>query len=477
MPKINFVGPSYVYNSLTFDAQRCVNFYPVKSETGTSRDTWALNPTAGLVAFTTFAGAGIRGSWEVLGRCFFVASGTLYEAFANGSSTARGSLLTFSGTVSMTDNGGQLCIVDGTDTGGWILDLSTNVFTQITADYFLGAVTVVFLGGYFVFNKPNSSVYYISAIYDGLNGDPTDFAVAEGSPDNLVCLVVLHNEVYLIGDNTIEIIYNSGNADFPLSPISGAFIEYGTASAFAATATADAIIWVKQDIDGNAMIFKTNSYNPTRISTNPIEKILSKYDLTNAVAYTYQENGHTFYCLNAPQVPTTLIYDIENNLWSEKAYFDPAQGVYSRHRGNNHVFCFGKHLIGDYENGIVYQQSLELSDDNGVDIRRMRTLPWIIDDLEYIYFKSLQIDMQVGVGLVSGAIEDTNPQIYLEWANDGHSFTNGVVGSVGKIGEYLIRVIWRRLGRGRARVYRLTTSTKAKIFLIAAHSDADRGNS
>ena len=476
MPKISFVGQSYVYQSLTFDAQRCINFYPVKSETGTSRDDYALNPTAGLQTLVQFSGVQIRGCWQVLGRCFFVAGNKLYEIYANGSFTDRGTLLTFNGRVSISDNGGQLCVVDGDY--GYILELLTNVFTQITYPYFTGAVTVVFLGGYFVFNRPNSSVYYISSIYDGLTGDATEFAVAEGSPDALTCLAVLHNQVYLIGNRTTEIVYNSGDADFPLAPISGTFIEYGTESAFGVATTANSILWVKQDTDGNAMIFKAEAYSPVRVSTNAIELILSQYDMTNATAYTYQENGHTFYCLNAPQMPTTLVLDIELGLWHEKAYWNASLGQFTRHRADCHVFCFGKHLVGDYENGKIYMQSLNYSDDAGDTIRRQRTLPYVIDDMEYIYFKDFLIDMQVGSGLDGGnPVQDTDPQILLEWADDGRTFTNGMVGSIGAIGEYVKRVRWRRLGRGRARVFRLTTFTRAKTFLIAAHATVDKGGS
>lgn len=479
MPKIPFVGSSYIYNSLNFDSQRSVNYYAVQSESGTSRDTYALNPTPGKNLFANLSLFSVRGGWEVNGRCFFVTSNLLYELDNLGNKTLRGTLTTsFNGKVSMSDNGGQLCIVDGTDTGGYILDLVTNNFNQIVDPYFLGAVTVVFLGGYFVFNKPNSSVYYICTIYDGLTGDPTEFAVAEGSPDNLTALVALHNQIYLAGSKTTEVIYNSGDADFPLAPISGTFMEYGTASAFAITATANAILWIKQDVQGNAMVFKSEAYSPVRVSTNPIETRLAQYDMTNAVAYTYQEDGHTFYCINAPQMPTTLCYDIELNLWHERAFYNTALGQYTRDRADCHVFCFGKHLVGDYENGNIYEQSLEFMTDNGTAIRRQRTLPYVIDDLEYIYFRKFQIDMQTGTGDASGNIEDTNPEMTLDWSDDNsNSFNGAQTMPIGGVGQYILRVIFRRLGRGRARVFRLTTSTAAKCFLIAAHVEVAKGGS
>ena len=48
MPKIPFIGPSYTDRSLSFDAQRSVNYYPIKSETNDSKDVVGLRATPGL---------------------------------------------------------------------------------------------------------------------------------------------------------------------------------------------------------------------------------------------------------------------------------------------------------------------------------------------------------------------------------------------------------------------------------------------
>lgn len=479
MPKTSLVGASYVYPSLAFDAQRSVNWYPVKSESGTSRDEFALFPTAGLKLFSSLSNYEVRGSWAVLGRAFFVAGNELYEVFDNGTNLVLGTITTsYTSQVSISDNGGQLCIVDGTLTGGWILDLSTNVFTQIIDPYFLGAVHVVFLGGYFVFNRPASSVYYISTIYDGLTGDATEFAVAEGSPDSLTGLIVLQNQCYLVGGVTTEVIYNSGDVDFPLAPISGAFAEFGSLSPFSFATSPESLFFIGNSKVGSNIVLMVSGYQPKKISTTAIEKVLDQHDMTKATGYVYQEQGHFFYVLTAPTMQTTFVYDIGLDQWHEKCYFNPASGVYSKHRGKFHLYALNKHLIGDYENGNIYQQSLDLPDDDGVAIRRQRTLPYIINELEYIYFKSFQIDMEVGTGLEVGAIEDTDPHIFLEWSDDNaNTFTNGMVGAIGKLGEFLTRVSWRRLGRGRTRVFRLTTSTRAKCFLVAAHVLVDKGGS
>ncbi len=132
----------------------------------------------------------IRGGHEAQGRAFFIKDNTLFEVFENSAFLSRGTLNTSSGNVSLADNGLQLVIVDGNY--GYIFTLATHSFSQITSSGFLGADTVCFIDGYFIFNRPNTEQYYISNLYDGATEDGLDFASAEGAPDLLVSLIADH---------------------------------------------------------------------------------------------------------------------------------------------------------------------------------------------------------------------------------------------------------------------------------------------
>lgn len=475
MPTFPFVGSSYRYRALQYDAQRSVNLYLVKSETGTSKAPYGMQGTPGKRAFITLPDNPIRGSININGRVFFVVGNKLYETFIDATYAVRGTLNTSTGSISLEDNGAQLCIVDGPN--GYIFTLATNVFVQITDPYFTGADTVTFLDGYFVFNRPDTQVYYISALYDGLTGDPLDFASAEGSPDNLVAVKTVHQQCWLLGKSTVQIVYNSGGADFPLTVVQGSLIQYGCAAPFSVAQSANTIFWVGEDDQGHGVIWMANGYQPQRISTHAIEYAIQQYGtISDATAYTYQEDGHYWYIVNFPTANTTWCYDVELQEWHERAYF--SEGEYSRDRANNHVFAYGKHLVGDYQTGVIYEQSLNFYDDNGQVIRRMRTAPNLAADLEYIYHKQLQIDMEVGVGLDgSPGIQDEDPQAMLTWSNDGgHTWSNERWVSMGKIGQYKRRVIWRRLGRARDRIYRFVTTAKVQVFIIAAHLQTEKGD-
>lgn len=473
MKKIPFVGPSYVYRSISFDGQRSVNLMPIKSEIDTSKDISALMGTPGLRTFLTLPKSPIRACRNIQERGFVVAGNSLYEIFVDGTFIERGLLDSSTGFVSMSDNGLQLIMVDGPN--GHVFTLLTNAFVKITSPNFLGADTVTFLDGYFVLNKPDSQIYYISALYDGLTYNALDFASAEGSPDFITAVWTIRQECWLFGRSSIQVVYNSGGADFPLTPIQGAFVEYGCTAPQSVAKTANSVFWLGQDADGAGVVWMATGYQPQRISTSPIEtRLASAGDLSTANAYTYQEEGRYFYVLNVQSASTTFVYDVGLQQWHERA--DWVAGEYQRHRGQCHMYIYGKNIIGDYQTGAIYEQSLDFNDYSGAIVRRMRTCPHLHESMQYVFYNTLQVDMQVGVGEASGAIEDTDPQVMLQWSDDGgYTWSSERWVSAGKIGEYKTRAIWRRLGRARDRVFRVVTANRCKTMMIASYADMALG--
>lgn len=473
----NFVGGSYVYRSINYDLQRAINLYPATSESGNSKGHFILCPTPGRRVFTILPTQSIRGEYTNLSRAFVVAYDTLYEILSDGSYTPRGTLDTFSGNVSMADNGLQLIIVDGTPAGGWILDLTTGAFTQIIAGAFGGGVTVCFIDGYFLLNVPDSGIYQWSGLYDGMAWDSADTANAEGSPDNLVAVITVHRQVFLIGGHTIEVIYNTGASPDPFERVQGVFMEYGTEAPFSVIQSANTVFWIGSDSEGRNVVWMAEGYNPSRISTTAIENYLNQYDTTTATSYAYQEDGHYFIVWNVVGMPTSPVYDVTEKEWHERAFWNSNAGMFTRDRANFHMYAFGKHLVSDYENGNIYEQSLSYNDDNNNLIRRTRTLPYFTDDLEFLFFSEFQIDMQTGVGLIDDSnAANTNPVITLRWSDDGgHTWSTEIAVPIGKIGEYNTRAIWRRLGRSRSRVYEATVMANVPVYLIAAHLKVSKG--
>ena len=391
----------------------------------------------------------------------------------------------------------------------------TPFLTQITSPNFYGAVGVGFIDGYFVYTEPNSQRFWVTASYDGLTIDPLAFASAEGSPDNLVTLIVDHREVWLFGVNTVEVWYDAGTPDFPLARIQGAFNEIGCLAAYSVAKLDNGLFWLGRDARGNGIVYRSQGYSGERISTHAVEWQIQKYDtLSDAVAYTYQQDGHSFYVLNFPTANTTWVYDVTTQVWHERAGWENNQ--FTRHRGQCQMNFNNEIVIGDYVSGLIFAYDPMVYTEAGTIqkwLRSWRALPTGQNDLKRTAQHSLQLDCETGVGLVSNdygllgtTYLDTEnyeniicengtdylivslnlpapgvvPQAMLRWSDDGgHTWSNEHWSPMGRIGQFGFRTFWRRLGmtmKLRDRVYEVSGTDPVKIAIMGAELILDPTN-
>lgn len=471
-----FIGPSYLHQSKNVDAQTCVNLYPEVHPLGTGkeREVASLLSTPGLQLRVTLDNAPVRGLITASnGTLFAVGGEKLFSINSSWVATELGSLNTFQGFVSMADNGSYLFITDGTN--GYTLNLSTSAFAVVTDGDYYASDLVTFLDGYFLFNRTGTGQFFFSGLND-ITFDATDIATVEGSPDDLVGLITLKQYVYMFGTRSVEVFYNTGDADNTFQRVQGARLEVGCASApHTIQKLLDTIYWLGGDDNGDGIIYRMNGFQYDRISTPSIEAIIRDIDktlLSQARAWTYQQGGHGFYCINLPGVKRTWCFDTSTGYWHERTY----KGVNEteRHRVDCHAVFNGKNVVGDYETGAVYTLEPEVYTDNGQEIIRERTAPHVSQGLKRIFHHSLQIDMETGVGLTSG--QGSDPQVMLDYSDDGgHSWSNERWASAGKIGQRLARVKFNRLGSSRDRVYRVRISDPVKVALIGAELEVTSG--
>lgn len=468
-----FVGPCYQHRSPNASAQRCVNLYVENIEVDEDKRQ-ILVGTPGKELVCTLPTSPVRAQWTTSqGRSFAVGGNRFYELFANGSYIDRGGLSTSSGVVSIADNGLQMMLVDGPY--GYILTLATNLYQAITDPDFPGATKVVFQDGYFIFNSPNTGRFYITALYDGFNVNSLDFATAEGSPDDIITLLSDHRNIWLFGKGrSIEIYFNSGNATFPFERIQGAFMELGCAAKDAAVKLDNTVYWIGADENGHGIIYKAENFSPVRISTHAIEYAIQRYStIADAVAYTYQQEGHAFCVFSFPSGNATWVYDAATGLWHERAYLN--NGVLERDRANNHQFAFGEHWVGDWESGNIYRLSLDYYTDNLQEIKRIRACRHLSGDGKNIFYHGLQILLEAGVGL-DGIQQGTDPQGMLRISRDGgHVFSTEKTAPLGKIGNYIARCDYNRLGCGRDTVFEWSITDPVKVVITGAVLRATAG--
>lgn len=541
--KTPILGSAYVARSVNAADNRMVNLFPEVVPEG-GKEPAFLQRAPGLRLLATIGDGPIRGLWSFLNNqiyAFVVSGNTLYKVNTDWTFSALGTVIG-NGPVSMADNGTQLFVA--ANGPSYIFNTQTNVFQQITDPDFPGAVTVGYLDGYFVFNEPNSQKLWVTELLDGTSVDPLDFASAEGSPDNIVSIIVDHREVWVFGTNSVEVWYDAGTADFPLSRIQGAFNEIGCAAPFSVAKLDNGLFWLGQDARGRGLVYRANGYTGVRISTHAIEWQIQQYgSISDAIAYTYQQDGHSFYVLIFPSVGKTWVYDVATQSWHERAGF--AGGVFTRHRSNCQMNFNNEVVVGDFENGNIYAFDLDVYSDNGQTqkwLRSWRALLTSTNTLKRTTHYSLQLDCETGVGLNLYPAYDAQdliaengdliiaeyvqkdiateagdeltteandgfeliadvpnypipfappmyltttsypaapgytPQVMLRWSDDGgHTWSNEHWKSMGKIGQFGYRTIWRRLGmtlKIRDRVYEVSSTDPVKIAIVGAELQA-----
>ncbi len=198
-------------------------------------------------------------------------------------------------------------------------------------------------------------------------------------------------------------------------------------------------------------------------STYQIDFLISTMTITSdAVGFMYFQEGHVFYELTFPSDNTTICYDLTTGFWHTRA-----TGTSDNRSPANSVIRFNDQvLVGDFNNGRIFEYDLNTFTDDKDVKRAIRAAQPLNERNQLMFFSSFELDMETGVG--NGDVED--PQIILQYSNDGgHTWSNERWKSMGKVGEYGKRIRWNQLGSSRNRIFRILISDPAKRNIFDAY--------
>ena len=486
--KWSIIGAAYKGRSIGLDAQECVNLYPEASPSAEAKNAVSLIGTPGLKILATIGtqSAGCRGMYATArSRLLSIYGNTLYEILPDYTYVVRGTLNTYTGTVSFAEIDKQVdptsaavshvMMVDGSN--GYILNTLTNVFSIIGGDYLPGT-SVTSQNGFFIQNLNDNNKFIYSNQYDGLTWEASlNYFGAESSPDPILWLTVVNNQLWLIGSSSIEIWNFTGDPDFLWQRAGIGYINTGMAGRYCATTLLGNNYWLGSDREGQNIFWKGGiSYTPERISTHAIEYILTMLDrVDDCIALSYVQEGHQFVVFNFPTGNRTLVYDVATDLWHERGSFNNITGLNDRHRAVHIANWSNKILVGDHSNSCLYEWSLDQNTDDGKIIKRIRVAPHIHNERHRVFFHQAEIDLVRGQGLTGNA----DPHIMLDISNDGgYTYVPlQIMSTSGRIGARLTRCRWNKLGMSRDRVFRITMTDAVKWHLIDGRITADSDRS
>lgn len=531
-----FIGPTYQGASLRADAEQCVNLYPERIESGAGKSAVAYNGTPGLnrQGFSPVSGyATFNGTPMAMKNVWNASTGTLQtyvccSTMEGGTvtRTVRLYLLLNMGSVAspvivaspappraafIASNGVQLLFLLKTDTPAsqlWCYTFATGAVVQVTSWDSTQPVTGMdFLDGFFVITTTKS--LFCSALNDGTSWNAAQFINISDEPDGIVGLLADHRLLWVFGKTRTEAYYNAGALDFPFQRVPQGVMEVGCMASATITQTDNTIFWVGISKQGGPTVYMNNGYQPVRVSNYYIERILAPlytyYDQVGgsggvsgyggSVAqymgmrgYAYRENGHLFYVLNlgapnsaalisgfgytsgtVPAAPTTtLVYDATEGLWHERKSYDGS----TRHWGNLYAFDSGSsqgHTVTDFQTGWPYTLSSSFYQDNGNNVTRTRIAPHLSDQNKLLFYSEFALDAEMGTQ-ASG-----NQTLTLSWSDDaGQTWSAGLPVTI-SAGNYKARAVWRRLGKSRDRIFKVTTSDNMRVCWIGAYLELTEG--
>lgn len=503
-----FVGQAYKLDKLNVNAQRCVNLYLDFDESGSPKEGQPafLCTTPGLKKLfesEPWSNPAVPG-WNGQTRCIvenskhrilfitgnqltaaeinFLGEWSLNQAAspndtANTLGTTSGRIIAATSdpgesqiTVFVDGDKAYLYKQDATDPEGVYGKFGK--FEDWGYQPVLNATHVSFLDGFFIFNEKDTNIFKVSG-YQSLDVDPLDFASAEGDPDKIMGHIVCNRMLYLMNEKSTEVWASSGNADFPFERIQGGFIEKGCSARYSIAKAGGFVFW----LDDAGSIQMAEGLSPKRISTNAIENEIKSYsDRSTATGYAYTDGGHVFYVINFAAASWT--YDVKTGVWHERAFMN-ANGDLEPHR----AYCLAQStyyntiFVGDRELNKVYALDSATKDDDGAEIKRLRSSPYVSNGGVNVFHHEINFDLETGVGLDGdAAIQDANPEVMLRYSDDnGRSWSNERRAYLGKIGEFAKRVIFRRLGKSRQRVYELSYTGKTDFTILGANIDLELG--
>ena len=226
---------------------------------------------------------------------------------------------------------------------------------------------------------------------------------ASASPDDILCLSAGWEELFVLGRESAQSHYASGDSTVPFPPLNGSVVETGIMNSE-----------VLQKL-GNSWLFYTphkqvvqvQGRTPTIIS-KPVEKLLRK------LAYFDKVHSFTlfnrFYVLNFYSDNKTLVYDIETGLWYQWNNWNETYTTYERFRGCSaaHAKAWGQQFIGDFE-GNLYEMSYEVTHDNLQPIR-MRVRSAYLDHGTSERKFSTDLSVRLRRGEIATTIYGENPK-------------------------------------------------------------------
>jgi len=414
-------------------AARLVNCYSVKNGPEAVSE-WGMRAVDGERVFSASSSTGgVRALLELDGTLYGVIGRLFFSIDAAGTRTQISGIPT-DGLVTMERNRRAVNPQIAIASQGLLYIYSNGTLEQVTDGDLLPANAVTVLDGYAITTVADGR-WQISAIDNATTWDGLDVATAESQPDGLLRPAVRGQDLALFGPRSIEWYQNTG-AEFPFARTT-AIRDLGLMAAGTVASLDQQLAFVGSD----GTVRRTNGYGTEVVSDDWLHELIhAETDKSALSGLAWVQRGQWFYALTGANF--TAVLNARTGMWHERRSYELPRWRMSA------VATFGERtIVGDYENGTLYELSGTAYDEAGQPL-----LMEVITPCAHLYPARMRADevfvnVVPGVGLATGGAHEINPTISLSTSEDrGHVFSAEDACEIGRQGDRIARVRWQRLG-------------------------------
>jgi len=473
---LDIVSGSYNDPVIDFSSQKTSNMYIIVEQQGKKQKRFTAMPGHALwVDVVASLSQPLRGMWQYkfdTAYIYCIIEQDLYRIDNVKAITkiTTASITSSSGVVQSTASDKEAIYIDGS--AGYTYNFGTGTFAQITAtDFPDNPVLVGYLDDRIYVLNSDTNTFVPSALNDFRSWDSENTLAAQFKPGKLIAGTVFHTDIYLFKTEGTEIwVPITTPSPVPIRRDNSRLYDFGCAAKNSIAQNENYLLWLASNANGvsSIMLVEQGSY-PQRISTQSLDQVIQSYgDVSDAEAFVFEYNSHTFYQINFPVPDKSYIFDV-----TTKGWFDLEQIDGTRHLANSHVYFANKHLVGLRNKAQIHEMSdtIYKYGDNTFNTK-VRTKHIYQNGYQMQFVNGLKIDIASGNAPING--EGSDPYILCSFShNGGRTFTSMQPRSAGKIGEYRLSASWFNLGSGRDFVLDIDIRDPYKRDILGASMDME----
>jgi hypothetical protein len=343
------------------------------------------------------------------------------------------------GPVSWARGFDRIGIRSGTSLYYW----NGTTLTEVTDTDLGKCLDVAWLNGQFF---STDGTYILAAdIDDPTSWTATRYGSAESSPDAVTGLIVSRNEMFVLGDNTIEVDSYTGGSNFPLTVNTGATIPKGCVGPMAKCLYSQSFAFVGGGFNEQPGVFLQDGASAQKISTRAIDKMLASVadpSLIEMESRVSDDEERLF--IHLPDKTLVFLMNASTAAQDKVWYIAKSgRGMENAYRLRHPVLAYGKWWVGDTETASLGTLSDQTGDHFGDSTgwQFQTTLTWnkakgfIVHDFELVGL--------YGRGVASPAV------VYWSSSKDGQTWSMERANRMPVSGDRKGRLTWNPHARYR----------------------------